>query len=194
MRSAKINRKTAETTIHLNVELDGTGTADIKTGIPFLDHMLTLFAKHSGISLSLEALGDIDVDLHHTVEDIGICLGKTISEALGDKNGITRYGAFYLPMDETLCRTVIDLSNRAYLKYTVSYPMPKTGNFDVELVQEFFQAVASNAGMTLHIEVLYGNNVHHIIESIFKSFARAFAIAIKIDPDMKGIPSTKGLL
>lgn len=194
MRQAEVNRNTLETKIALKLNLDGSGIPSIDTKIPFFDHMLTLFAKHSGIDLDITAEGDIEVDHHHTVEDIGICLGLALKDALGAKTSIRRYGFFYLPMDECLCRTALDLSNRPFFKYTVNYPVERTGNFDAQLVVEFFQAIVNNAGMTLHIEVLYGENVHHIIEAIFKSFARALSEAMTIDPRIIGIPSTKGLL
>lgn len=194
MRKSTIKRDTMETQISLDLNIDGKGDFEIKTGIPFFDHMMTLWTRHGFFDLKLEADGDIDVDHHHTVEDIGICLGQAVKEALGDKRGITRYGFNFLPMDETLCRTVIDLSNRPYLVYKVDYPGDKTGEFDVQLVQEFFQAFVNNSGATLHIEVQYGENIHHIIEAIFKSFARSLNQATMIDPAQTGIPSTKGVL
>lgn len=194
MRESIIKRDTTETKISLNLNIDGKGDFEINTGIPFFDHMMTLWTRHGFFDLKLKADGDIDVDHHHTVEDIGICLGQAVKEALGDKKGISRYGFNFLPMDETLCRTVIDLSNRPFLVYNVTYPGDKTGEFDVQLVQEFFQAFVNNSGATLHIEVQYGENIHHIIEAIFKSFARCLNQATMIDPAQTGIPSTKGVL
>ena len=194
MRKETIKRETAETKISLDLNIDGKGEFDINTGIPFFDHMMTLWARHGFFDLILKADGDIDVDLHHTIEDIGICLGKAVKKALGDKKGITRYGFNFLPMDETLCRSVIDLSNRPFLVYKADYPGDKTGEFDVQLVQEFFQAFVNNSGATLHIEVVYGENIHHMIEAIFKSFARSLNQATAIDPAQTGIPSTKGVL
>ncbi|HAR64483.1 MAG: imidazoleglycerol-phosphate dehydratase HisB [Candidatus Margulisiibacteriota bacterium] len=194
MRAATIERKTFETEIKLTINLDGSGTSQINTKIPFFDHMLTLFSKHGSFDLMVEANGDIDVDLHHTIEDIGICLGQALKQALGTKKGINRYGFFILPMDEAQCKTVIDISNRPYLKYSVLFPTEKTGNFDAQLVQEFFQALVVNGGLTLHIDVAHGENVHHIIEAIFKCFARALSHASSINPKSDEIPSTKGIL
>ena len=194
MRRSSIERKTAETDIRLSFNLDGTGQSVISTQVPFLDHMLTLFAKHSGFDLEVTARGDIEVDLHHTVEDIGICLGQAFNTAIGDKKGIIRYGFFILPMDEALCRTAIDISGRPHLTFNATYPNERTGNFDAQLVHEFFQGFVANAGLTLHIEVLYGENVHHIIEAIFKSFARSLSAAVLLNPNSQEIPSTKGIL
>lgn len=195
MRIAKIDRKTAETDISLCLNLDGTGTAKIDTGCGFLDHMLTLFAHHSGFDLEVKCKGDTDVDFHHTVEDIGIVLGDALAEALGDKKGITRYGSFILPMDEALIMTAIDISGRGYLSYGLEIPAARVGQFDTELVQEFFISLARRAGITLHIRQLAGFNTHHIIEGAFKSVARSLGIAAKIDPGKAdAIPSTKGVL
>ena len=195
MRIAKIDRKTAETDISLSLNLDGTGTAKIDTGCGFLDHMLTLFAHHSGFDLEVKCKGDTDVDFHHTVEDIGIVLGDALAEALGDKKGITRYGSFILPMDETLIMTAIDISGRGHLSYGLEIPAARVGQFDTELVQEFFISLTRRANITLHIRQLAGFNTHHIIEGAFKSVARSLGIAAKIDPNKAdAIPSTKGVL
>lgn len=195
MRDAKILRKTSETSVVLDLNLDGSGTAHIETGIGFFDHMLEQIARHGLIDLSIQAKGDLHIDDHHTVEDVGIALGSALKQALGDKRGIERYGQAYLPMDEALARVVLDLSNRAYLVWNVNFPSSKIGHFDTELVREFFQAVASNAGMTLHICALYGENAHHIAEALFKAFARALRIACAHDPRRAGaLPSTKGCL
>lgn len=195
MRSATICRKTAETDISLSLNLDGTGACEINTGCGFMDHMLTLFAHHSGFDLSVTCKGDTDVDFHHSVEDIGIVLGDALAEALGDKKGINRYGSFILPMDEALIMTAIDISGRGHLAYGLEIPAARVGQFDTELVQEFFISLARRAGITLHIRQLAGFNTHHIIEGAFKSVARSLGIAVKIDPDKAGcIPSTKGVL
>ena len=193
-RSAKITRKTNETSITLSIELDGSGKSELNTGVGFLDHMLDLFARHSMIDLHVQAKGDLHIDQHHTVEDIGICFGQAIRESLGDKAGINRYGFFTLPMEETLCESVIDLSGRFFLVFNAPFNAAKIGEFDTELVQEFWQAFAVNALCNLHINVKYGSNNHHISESIFKATARAFRQAIKVDPQQSGIPSTKGSL
>lgn len=195
MRQTTINRKTGETDISLTLNLDGNGIAQMNTGCGFLDHMLTLFAKHGGFDLSVNCNGDTNVDDHHTVEDIGICLGKAISEALGDKRGINRYGFFILPMDESLILTSLDLSGRCTLCCTLTLPSSKVGTFDTELVEEFFAALTRSAEMTLHIQQLSGKNTHHIIEGTFKSFARSLKIAVAIDEkNADQIPSTKGSL
>ena len=195
MRSATICRKTAETDISLSLNLDGTGACEINTGCGFMDHMLTLFAHHSGFDLSVTCKGDTDVDFHHSVEDIGIVLGDALAEALGDKKGINRYGSFILPMDEALIMTAIDISGRGHLAYGLEIPAARVGQFDTELVQEFFISLVRRAGITLHIRQLAGFNTHHIIEGAFKSVARSLGIAVKIDPDKAGcIPSTKGVL
>jgi imidazoleglycerol-phosphate dehydratase len=195
MRRATITRKTNETEITVNVGLDGAGTARISTGIGFFDHMLDQIARHSGIDLEVEAKGDIHIDMHHTVEDTGIALGQAVREALGELKGIGRYADVHLPMDETLTRVAIDISGRPFLVFRSEFTAPKIGDFDTELVREFFQAFAMNAGITLHIETLYGANSHHIAESCFKGVARALRAAIAIDERRKGeIPSTKGWL
>ncbi|MGA8601038.1 MAG: imidazoleglycerol-phosphate dehydratase HisB [Beijerinckiaceae bacterium] len=195
MRRATITRKTNETEITVNVGLDGAGTARISTGIGFFDHMLDQIARHSGIDLEVKAKGDIHIDMHHTVEDTGIALGQAVREALGERKGIGRYADVHLPMDETLTRVAIDISGRPFLVFRSEFTAPKIGDFDTELVREFFQAFAMNAGITLHIETLYGANSHHIAESCFKGVARALRAAIAIDERRKGeIPSTKGSL
>lgn len=195
MRQAVINRKTAETDIQLSLCLDGTGKSDIQTGCGFLDHMLTLFAKHSRMDLTLTCKGDTYVDDHHTVEDIGICLGQAISEALGDKRGINRYGSTMLPMDESLILSAVDLSGRAMLVYDLQIPTEKVGTFDTELCEEFFWGFVRNAACTLHIKQMAGSNAHHIIEGAFKSVARSMRVAVAIDPAFADeVPSTKGVL
>lgn len=193
-RSAQICRKTAETEIDLQLELDGQGQARLATGVGFFDHMLELLARHSGIDLAVQARGDLRVDQHHTVEDVGICLGQAIRQALGDKSGIQRYGHFTLPMEETLVTTAIDLSGRFYLVYQAPIPAPKIGDFDSELVEDFWQAVAANALCNLHVLLHYGRNSHHIAEAVFKCTARALRAAIAADPRTSGVPSTKGTL
>ena len=195
MRTARIERKTKETEIVAEVNLDGTGTYSIATGIGFFDHMLEQLSRHSGIDIALSAKGDLHIDAHHTVEDCGIALGQALAKALGDKRGISRYAHAYLPMDETLTRTALDISGRPYLIWRVAFPSQKVGAMDTELFREFLQALAQNAGITLHVELLYGENSHHIAESCFKGLARALADAITIAGRMKGeIPSTKGQL
>ena len=195
MRSAAISRKTAETDIRLTLNLDGTGESDVRSGVGFLDHMLTLFARHGRFDLTLSCVGDTEVDDHHSVEDIGICLGRALNEALGDKRGICRYGDTTLPMDEALILTAIDLSGRSVLCFDLDVPTQKVGSFDTELVEEFFIALSANAGMTLHIRKLAGRNTHHIIEGCFKSFARSLRKAVAIDPAFADeVPSTKGVL
>ena len=195
MRSATISRKTAETDIELTLNLDGTGESDISSGVGFLDHMLTLFARHGRFDLTLSCVGDTGVDDHHSVEDIGICLGRALNEALGDKRGICRYGDTTLPMDEALILTAIDLSGRSVLCFDLDVPTQKVGSFDTELVEEFFIALCREAGVTLHLRQLAGRNSHHIIEGCFKAFARALARAAAIDGKNAGrVPSTKGML
>ncbi|MFG1409991.1 imidazoleglycerol-phosphate dehydratase HisB [Xanthobacter sp. VTT E-85241] len=195
MRQAEIVRETKETKVRLSVDLDGTGKASIATGIGFLDHMLDLLARHARFDLDIKADGDLHVDFHHTTEDVGIVLGQAVKRALGDMRGITRYADLHLPMDETLTRVALDISGRPYLVFRTSFSAPKIGEFDTELVREFFQAFASNAGVTLHVETLYGDNNHHIAESCFKGLARALRAAVAIDPAAAGeIPSTKGAL
>jgi imidazoleglycerol-phosphate dehydratase len=194
-RTAYIRRETAETKIELTLNLDGTGTADLHTGIGFLDHMLNLLARHSLIDLTVHARGDLDVDGHHTAEDVGICLGKALLQALGDKSGIRRYGHFTLPMDETLVTVVLDLSGRPYFVWKADVPVEMLGTFNSSLAEEFWQAVASNGLMNLHVVCHYGKNTHHIIEAIFKGAARALRQAVEMDPRMTGVvPSTKGTL
>lgn len=195
MRNACINRETAETAINLSVELDGNGLSSINTGCGFLDHMLTLFAKHGRFDLNVSCKGDTQVDDHHTVEDIGICLGKAFAQALGDKRGITRYGNMILPMDESLILSAADISGRGGLYFALEIPTEKVGTFDTELVKEFWIAFAQNANLTLHIRKLAGENSHHIIEGAFKSVARSLRQAVAIDASCAGeIPSTKGTL
>lgn len=195
MRTSAIERNTAETKIKLSLNLDGTGEGTVNTGCGFLDHMLTLFAKHGRFDLEVICDGDTNVDYHHTVEDIGIVLGTAFSEALGDKKGIERYGDIILPMDEALILTAVDLSGRAYLGFNLEIPTEKVGDFDTELVKEFWLGFVRTAGCTLHIKQLAGENSHHIIEGAFKSAARSFSKAVKINSDYKDeIPSTKGVL
>ncbi len=195
MRSSEIKRKTAETDISLKLNLDGSGKSDVKSGCGFLDHMLTLFARHGRFDLEVKCEGDTYVDYHHTVEDIGICLGKAFCEALGDKKGITRYGDIILPMDEALILSAVDISGRGELYFSLDIPAQKVGDFDTELCEEFFRAFARDAGVTLHIKQLDGKNSHHIIEGAFKSAARSLKEAVGIDKDFcDEIPSTKGLL
>jgi imidazoleglycerol-phosphate dehydratase len=194
IRRATITRTTDETDIELVLNLDGSGISRVETGIPFFDHMLTLFARHSLCDLDVRAEGDIEVDYHHTVEDVGICLGLALKEALGEKVGIKRYGTAILPMDEALVMTAIDLCGRAYLGFEVPMETGKVGDFDTELVEEFFRALANNAGMVLHIRLIAGKNIHHIIEGIFKAFGRAVDEAVAFDERVSGVPSTKGRL
>ncbi|WFU72681.1 imidazoleglycerol-phosphate dehydratase HisB [Bradyrhizobium sp. CB2312] len=195
MRTATIKRKTKETDIEVSVNLDGTGVGNIATGIGFFDHMLDLLARHSRIDLTVKAVGDLHIDYHHTTEDTGIALGQAVKQALGNMAGITRYAGVHMPMDETLSRVVIDISGRPFLVFKADFPRDKIGEFDTELVREWFQAFAINAGVTLHVETLYGDNSHHIAESCFKGLARALRTAVAIDPKAVGeIPSTKGSL
>ena len=194
MRAAKAERQTKETSIAVRLYLDGTGVSEISTGIGFLDHMLTLFAMHGKFDLQLACDGDLNVDGHHTTEDVGIVLGQTFKTALGDKRGIARYGSFFIPMDETLAFVSVDISGRAYLVCNPGELSPMVGDFDTELVKEFLRAFAFNAGITLHAKVLYGNNTHHKIEALFKALGRALAVAVAIDPRESGIPSTKGII
>jgi imidazoleglycerol-phosphate dehydratase len=193
-RTASRSRKTAETAIELSIDLDGSGESKIQTGIGFFDHMLTLFARHGIFDLTLAAKGDLEVDFHHTVEDTGIILGDAMREALGDKSGIRRYGCCYLPMDETLARVVVDLSNRPHLEFRAAPQTPSTPNFPFTLVEEFCRALASNLRANIHVELLYGRDGHHIAEAIFKGLARALREACEKDPRVKGIPSTKEAL
>ena len=195
MRQASIQRKTAETDIALTLDLDGTGAGNINTGCGFLNHMLTLFARHGGFDLTVTCVGDTDVDDHHTVEDVGICLGLAFEQALGDRRGIMRYASLDLAMDETLTRAAIDVSGRPFLVWNVAFSAPKTGTFDTELVREFFQALSTHGGITLHVDRIHGLNSHHIAEAAFKAVARALREAVEPDPRMAGVlPSTKGAL
>jgi len=195
MRTASLSRKTRETDIQVEVTLDGSGKSEISTGVGFFDHMLDQIARHSLIDLTIQAKGDLHIDFHHTVEDVGIALGQAIRQALGDMKGITRYADVHLPMDEALTRVAIDISGRAFLVFRTEFHTPKIGEFDTQLVREFFQAFAMNAGLTLHVETLYGVNDHHISESCFKGLARALRIAVSIDERQSGrVPSTKGTL
>ena len=195
MRKASINRKTKETSIKVEVNLDGTGKSNIATGIGFLDHMMEQIAKHSLIDINLEAKGDLHIDLHHTTEDSGIAFGEALKKALGDKKGIKRYASSTIPMDETLSRVSLDLSNRPYLVWNVKLSVEKLGEMDTELFKEWYHAFAQSAGVTLHVENLYGENSHHIIESCYKALARALRDAVQVDPRAEGIiPSTKGTI
>lgn len=193
-RLANIARKTNETNIELQFQIDGSGRTEIQTDVPFLNHMLDLFTKHGQFDLQLRAQGDIEIDDHHTVEDIGICLGQALREALGDKKGITRYGNAFVPMDESLAQVVIDLSNRPHFEYRAQYPSAQVGSFSTELVHEFLWKFALEARINLHVIVHYGQNTHHMIEAIFKALGRALDQASKIDPRIQGVPSTKGVL
>jgi len=193
-RSAQINRRTGETDVRLTLALDGSGDGARETGVGFLDHMLDLLARHGRLDLEVGASGDLDTGAHHTVEDVGICLGQALDEALGDRAGIYRYGAATVPMDEARASCAIDVSGRAFLAWDAELPAGAIGNFDHELAEEFFRAVASNAKLTLHLTVEAGTNVHHIIEALFKAFARALRAAVSIDPTETGVPSTKGTL
>jgi imidazoleglycerol-phosphate dehydratase len=195
MRKASVKRTTKETTVEVALDLDGTGAASIATGIGFLDHMLDLLARHSRVDINLKAKGDLHIDQHHTTEDVGIALGQAVKQALGDMKGITRYADVHVPMDEALTRVAIDLSGRPFLVFKVKFGRAKVGAFYTELVQEWFQAFAINAGITLHVETLYGTNDHHIAESCFKGLARALRAAVAIDPRAGDeVPSTKGQL
>lgn len=193
MRIAHVNRVTAETSIDLLLSLDGSGVSTIETGVGFFDHMLTHIAKHGGFDLTLRATGDLQVDEHHLIEDVGICLGKALAEALGDKRGIERFGSGFVTMDEALARTIIDLSGRSYLVFHASFSRETINNFPLEMVKEFFQAIANEGRMNLHVALLYGNNAHHQVEAVFKSFGRALRQAVR-ETGSGGIPSTKGVL
>jgi imidazoleglycerol-phosphate dehydratase len=194
-RKAQIIRKTKETDITVSLNLDGEGTYDIKTSIPFLDHMLSLFARHGLFDLKIKAKGDIEIDYHHTIEDVGICLGDALKKALGNKAGIKRYGNVIVPMDEAIASAAIDISERPYLIYNVALPKKsKIKNFDADLIEDFLQALVSRSGITLHVSVPYGRNIHHIIEAVFKAVARALSAAVSIDRRIKGVMSTKGKL
>ncbi|WP_407493228.1 imidazoleglycerol-phosphate dehydratase HisB [Pseudooceanicola sp. MF1-13] len=195
MRSAKISRKTAETDIDVSLTLDGTGTYDMQTGIGFFDHMLDQLARHSLIDMNVQCKGDLHIDDHHSVEDVGIAIGQALTQALGDKRGIRRYGSCLLPMDDALVRCALDLSGRPFLVWNVDLPTAKIGTFDTELVREFFQALATHGGITLHVDMLHGINSHHIAEAAFKAVARALREAVETDPrKADAIPSTKGML
>lgn len=194
MRIGEISRKTYETDINVKINLDGRGKYSIDTGIGFFNHMLCMIAKHGIMDMDVNAKGDLDVDFHHTVEDVGICIGKSIKKALGDKKGIKRYGTFFVPMDESLSMCSVDLSGRPFLVFQGDLKNSKVGEMDTELIEEFFRALVFNAEMTLHIKVIYGKNTHHIIESIFKSFAHALRQAVSIDEKIEGTLSTKGMI
>jgi imidazoleglycerol-phosphate dehydratase len=193
-RTARIRRETGETRIDLAIDLDGTGRADVATGVGFFDHMLTLLAKHSLIDLTVKAEGDLHVDAHHTVEDVGICYGQALAQALGNKAGIRRYGCMTLPMDETLVTTAVDLSGRPYCVWSDEMPLETLGTFNAPLAEEFWRAVASAGAFNLHVVLHYGRNTHHVIEAIFKATARALRQAVEPDPRVPGVPSTKGVL
>jgi imidazoleglycerol-phosphate dehydratase len=193
-RQARIERRTKETQIVLHLGLDGTGASVIDTGIPFFSHMLDAWARHGLFDLTVDAKGDLEVDLHHTVEDVGICLGKALVEALGDKKGIVRYGASFLPMDEALLHAAVDISGRPYLVFNVPVERTRIANFDLDLLKDFFRAFAFNAEITLHVTMHYGENLHHIAEAVFKAVGRALAEATRVDPRVAGVPSTKGSL
>jgi imidazoleglycerol-phosphate dehydratase len=193
-RSASLDRKTSETEITLRISLDGEGRSSIRTGIPFFDHMLTLFSRHGLVDLDVEAKGDIEVDYHHTVEDVGLALGAAFTKALGDKSGIRRYGSAYVPMDEALARVVVDCSGRPYLAYEVPRGVEAIGLFPFQLVEEFLRAFSVQAGLTLHVSILAGRDAHHMAEAIFKALGRALDVAVSRDNRVKGIPSTKGVL
>ncbi|MBI2994627.1 MAG: imidazoleglycerol-phosphate dehydratase HisB [Gammaproteobacteria bacterium] len=194
-RTASITRETRETQIQITLDLDGQGRADLNIELPFLGHMLNQVARHGMFDLTLKARGDLQIDAHHTVEDVGICLGQALREALGDKTGIRRYGHAYVPLDEALSRVVVDCSGRPGLEYHVEYPRARVGDFDVDLLREFFQGLVNHAQITLHIDNLRGRNAHHVAETIFKAFGRALRMAVERDPRMQGItPSTKGSL
>ena len=195
MRKGAVSRKTNETAIEVEIDLDGSGDAKIATGIAFFDHMLEQLARHSLVDIAVRAKGDLHIDDHHTVEDVGIALGQALKQALGDKRGVTRYADCLLPMDEALTRVAVDVSGRPFLVFRADFPTQKIGTFDVELIREFFQALAVNGGLTLHVENLYGANSHHIAESCFKGVARALGAALAVDPRQAArIPSTKGAL
>ena len=193
-RTSRIQRQTAETQITLQLNLDGTGRSQVNTGVGFLDHMLDLWARHAVVDLDVSAAGDLDVDQHHTVEDVGICLGQALRKALGDKTGICRYGHFTLPMEETLVTSALDFSGRYFFVFQADFPTAKIGQFDSELVEDFWQATAANALCNLHVVLHHGRNSHHISEAIFKCTARALRMAVALDPRVPGIPSTKGTL
>ncbi len=194
-RTAEIERNTLETQVRIGLNLDGTGVAELETGLPFFDHMLDQVARHGLIDLEVKAAGDLEIDGHHTVEDIGITLGQALAAAVGDKSGIRRYGHAYVPLDEALARVVIDLSGRPGLVYAVNFPRARVGEFETDLIQEFFQGFVNHAAVTLHIDSLRGSNSHHVAETLFKAFGRALRMALEADPRMQGqLPSTKGAL
>lgn len=193
-RKASVERNTKETQLRVSVDFDGAGKFEGKVGVPFLEHMLDLLARHGKIDIVIGGQGDTQIDPHHTVEDLGIVLGQAFDKALGDKRGITRFGAACIPMEETLARCVVDVCGRPYLYYQVEMVKERIGDYDAELTEDFFRAVAMNAGLTLHLELLYGKNSHHVVEALFKAFARAMRQAVSIDPTTQGIPSTKGVL
>jgi imidazoleglycerol-phosphate dehydratase len=193
-RAAEIDRKTGETDIHVGLELDGTGGGERRTGVGFFDHMLDLLARHGRLDLEVRASGDLETGAHHTVEDVGICIGKALDEALGDRSGIARYGSSTVPMDESRASCAIDISGRGLLVFEAELPSGAIGNFDHELAEEFFRAVAANAKLTLHVVVEAGSNAHHVIEAAFKAMARALRVAVTLDPSERGVPSTKGTL
>jgi imidazoleglycerol-phosphate dehydratase len=194
VRAASVLRTTNETDIQLSFGVDGTGISSLETDVPFLNHMLDLFTKHGKFDLNVVAKGDIDVDDHHTTEDIGICLGQTLLKALGDKRGIRRYASVFVPMDEALAQVIIDVSNRPHLEYRAEFPSKQVGSFEVELVHEFLWKFALEARITLHVIVHYGHNTHHMVEAVFKALGRALDEATSIDPRVQGVPSTKGVL
>jgi imidazoleglycerol-phosphate dehydratase len=193
-RQARVERSTKETQIVLQLNLDGAGAAKIATGMPFFDHMLEAWARHGLMDLTVDAKGDLDVDLHHTVEDVGICLGRAVREAIGDKRGIARYGASFLPMDEALLHAALDVSGRPYLVFNVPLARTRIGNFDLDLLKDFFRAFAVNAEITLHVNMHYGENLHHIAEAVFKAVGRALAEGTRLNPRIAGVLSTKGTL
>lgn len=194
MRQAEVKRATKETKLAVSLCLDGEGRSELKTGIPFFDHMLEQIGRHGQFDLSIDCEGDLEVDSHHTIEDTGLALGQALKEALGDKAGITRYGHSYVPMDECLARVALDLSGRPYLYFDAKFPYEYLGTYSCEMTKEFFRAVASAAGITLHMEILHGENAHHMTEALYKAFGRALRQAVSQDPSIKGIPSTKGIL
>ena len=194
MRTGEINRNTTETSIYVKWNLDGTGTSDINTGIPFMDHMLTLFARHGGFDLTVQAQGDLEVDCHHTMEDLGLTMGHALTQALGTKEGIRRYGSFLLPMDESLALVALDLSGRPFLVYDVESPAAYIKDLDTALFKEFFHALSVKGGITLHIRMLSTGEVHHVFEAVFKGLSRALSEAVSLDPRVHGVPSTKGVL
>ena len=193
-RKATIKRKTSETNISVTLNLDGTGQGNVQTGVQFMDHMLMLFAKHGVFDLDVSCKGDLGVDAHHSMEDIGICLGLALDKALGDKSGLIRFAHAYFPMDETLVRVAMDLSGRPYLVYKVKVDRERIGELDADLIEEFWKAVVTHARVNIHMELLYGRNAHHIFEAVFKAAARALSLATRVDPRIKGVPSTKGVL